>query len=41
VFSDHGHRVSCRFRVSGAASYWRGVAVYDNRTDDTMAILAQ
>jgi hypothetical protein len=43
AFSDQGTGtgVSCRFTVSGSSNQWRGVAVYDNGTDYTMAIPAQ
>jgi hypothetical protein len=43
AFSDGGtgDGVSCRFTVSGSSKKWRGVAVYDNGTDYTMAIPAQ
>jgi hypothetical protein len=43
AFSDGGtgDGVSCRFTVSGSAKKWRGVAVYDNGTDYTIAIPAQ
>jgi hypothetical protein len=43
AFSDGGtgDGVSCRFTVSGSAKRWRGVGVYDNGTDYTMAIPAQ
>jgi hypothetical protein len=42
AFSDGGtgDGVSCRFNVSGSAKRWRGVAVYDNGTDYTIAIPA-
>jgi hypothetical protein len=43
AFSDGGtgDGVSCKFTVSGSAKKWRGVAVYDNGTDYTIAIPAQ
>ena len=43
AFSDQGTAtgVSCRFTVSGSGNQWRGVAVYDNGTDYTIAIPAQ
>jgi len=43
AFSDGGtgNGVSCKFTVSGSAKRWRGVAVYDNGTDYTIAIPAQ
>jgi hypothetical protein len=43
AFSDGGtgDGVSCRFTVSGSPKKWRGVAVYDNGTDYTIAIPAQ
>jgi hypothetical protein len=39
--SDSGvDGVSCRFTVSGSPKRWRGVAMYDNGTDYTVAIPA-
>jgi hypothetical protein len=42
AFSDGGtgDGVSCKFTVSGSVKRWRGVAVYDNGTDYTIAIPA-
>jgi hypothetical protein len=42
AFSDggSGDGVSCKFTVSGSSKRWRGVAVYDNDTDYTIAIPA-
>lgn len=43
AYSDggSGNGTSCKFTVSGSARKWRGVAVYDNGTDYTIAIPAQ
>lgn len=43
AFSDggSGNGVSCRFTVSGSPKKWRGVGIYDNGSDYTVAIPAQ